>query len=82
MYCTYYQAKVARTKTWFVVAVLRSFEHMAFDRTLNADECIFEFFVPDSMEPYFLQVMHYFEGEGLISDMKKLPNRLLTEQLY
>jgi hypothetical protein len=51
---------------------------MAFDRTLDKDQSIFEFFVPESMEPLFLKVMDRFEKEGIIQNLKKLPNRLIT----
>jgi hypothetical protein len=50
---------------------------MAFDRTLDKEHSIFEFFVPQDMEPLFLQVMARFEKEGIIKDLKNLPNRLV-----
>ena len=75
-YCAYYQAIVDRSATWFVVAVLKSFEHVAFDRTLDTTTGLFEFFVPQSTEPYFLMVMDYLHKQGLIENLQKLPNRL------
>lgn len=75
-YCSYYQAHVPREHCWFLTATLRSYEHIAFDRTLDKEQSIFEFFVPETMEPLFLQVMDRFEKEGNIRDLKKLPNRL------
>lgn len=75
-YCLYYQAKVDRAKSWFFVAALRSFEHVAFDRTLDVDESIFEFFVPSDTQRYFLELMTYMEQEHIISDLVQLPNRL------
>jgi len=72
-YCAYYQACVYRSQCWYFVAVLRSFEYTAFDRTYDVATSTFEFFVPPSMEPEFLTIMRYFEQEKLITDLKKLP---------
>lgn len=74
--CLYYQAHVVPHECWFLVAVLRSFEHLAFDRTYDVHKSIFEFFVsPDSQEP-FLELMSYFEREGIVTTFQQLPNRL------
>ena len=75
-YCCYYQARVQKADTWFLVAVLRSFEHIAFDRTLDKIEGIFEFFVPEAHEHIFLELMDYFLKEHVVFDVKKLSNRL------
>lgn len=82
MYCSYYQAHVDRPKTLFLVAALRSFEHMVFDRTLNVHESIFEFYVPEDMEKYFLAVIAHFEQQGIVTNLIKKENRLITEALY
>lgn len=76
LYCSYYQAHVERELCWFVTASLRSYEHVAFDRTLDPEKSLFEFFVPNSTEKYFLEVMTYFQSQGLITGLAKLPNRL------
>jgi len=76
MFCSYYQAHVQPQKAWFVVAILKSFEHMLFDRTLDVGNSIFEFYVSPSAEPYFLEVMAYMQQQGYVLDLKKLPNRL------
>ena len=76
MYCSYYQAHVERELCWFVTASLRSYEHVAFDRTLDPSTSLFEFFVPETTEKYFLEVMAYFEAEGLVTGLRKMPNRL------
>ncbi len=73
---SYYQAQVDPAHGWFFVGVLRSFEHMAFDRTLDVQKSIFEFFVPQDTENYFLDLMDYFKKEEIIFDLCKLPNRL------
>ncbi len=77
MNCSYYQAVVDRTNAWFVVAVLKSFEHMVFDRTLDVAASLFEFFVPPAMEEQFISVMEHLQEQGYISELKKVPNRLL-----
>ena len=75
-YCYYYQAQVKKAQTWFLVAILRSFEHLAFDRTLDKSNAMFEFFVPPALEPFFLQLMKHFQDNGIILYLEKLPNRL------
>ncbi len=76
MYCKYYQAKVTRNKAWFFAGGLRSFDHLVFDRTIDKENSIFEFFVPADLEQYFLEIMHYFENEKIITEFKELPNRM------
>jgi hypothetical protein len=76
-YCSYYQAHVVRSQVWFFVAILRSFDHVSFDRTLDVKNSVFEFFVPAAMEPYFLEIMASLKNEGVVHDITKLPNRLL-----
>lgn len=78
-YCSYYQAKLDRPKSWFLVAVLRSFEHLAFDRTLNKEESLFEFFVPPTNEKYFLELMDYMKAQGVVVELNHLPNRLMYQ---
>ncbi len=75
-FCQYYQAYIKRDRCWFFVAAMRSMEHMSFDRTLDIASSQFEFFVPDAMEGQFLSIMNYFKKKGIVSDLKKLPNRL------
>jgi len=75
-YCSYYQAHVERELSWFVTASLRSYEHVAFDRTLDPSTSLFEFFVPQSTEKYFLTIMDYFQSCGLVHNLQKLENRL------
>ena len=83
LYCSYYQAQVERELCWYVTAALRSYEHISFDRTLDPATSLFEFFVPTTTEKNFLILMAYFQSEGLVRNLKKLPNRLenLAEQV-
>ena len=75
-YCLYYQAQVKRKDCWFLVGVLRSFEHMAFDRTIDKKNSIFEFFVSPYMKEDFEHLMNYFLKEGIITNFQELENRL------
>lgn len=72
----YFQATVHRELSWYVVAVLKSFEHMCFDRTYDADASRFEFFVAADMAEDFLKLMEYFKNEHLVADLQELPNRV------
>jgi hypothetical protein len=80
-YCTYYQAYVEPRHAWYLTAVLRSFEHLVFDRTLDVKNSIFEFFVPPQLESYFVEIMNAMEQEGIVSNIQKLPNRFESEDL-
>lgn len=79
-YCFYYQSNVLPSHCWLLVGVLRSFEHMVFDRTLDKQSSLFEFFVPEGQEDHFLEVMRFFEQQGIITNLKKLNNRLLDHR--
>lgn len=83
IYSSYYQAYVDKNFCWYVVAILKSFDHLAFDRTLDTPTNLFEFYVAPGREQEFENLMHYFEKNYLIRDLKKLPNRLmdLNQQL-
>lgn len=74
-FCAYYQATVERKRGWFFVGILRSFEHLCFDRTLDVETSRFEFFVPIEQEAAFVEIMKMFEEKGVISGLAKLPNR-------
>lgn len=76
-YCLYYQAQIISKDVWFVVATLRSFEHLVFDRTLDKANSIFEFFVPEKNEKIFVDFLEHFKKIGLITYYSKLENRLL-----
>ncbi len=78
-YCLYYKAHIKRADCWFFVAILRSFEHLAFDRTLDTQESVFEFFVPQATEKYFLEMMAYFQEQGIVTDLVQVPNRFMLD---
>lgn len=54
---------------------------MVFDRALVKETNLMEFFVPPLMEKEFLAVMEYFIAQGLVSELKKLPNRLADQNV-
>jgi hypothetical protein len=80
--CLYYQAKLVRAQVWFVVGILRSYEHLVFERTLDKQSSMFEFFVPVAGEHYFLELMQLFEQQGFVSNLEKLPNRLAEQHTF
>ncbi len=79
MYCKYYQAQTLRPKTWFVIGSLKSEENLAFTRTVDKKNSILEFFVTPDCEERFLMFMGTLQQMGLISNLKKVPNRLKTQ---
>ncbi|MBT3828066.1 hypothetical protein HOL34_03790 [bacterium] len=80
-YCLYYQASVQRERCWLLTGIFRSFEHLIFDRTIDKANSVLEFFVPADQEPTFLEVMNYLEGQGVVSNLQRMENRLRTESV-
>lgn len=80
-YSLYYQARVQRELCWLVTATVRFTEHVAFDRTIEKDDSIFEFFVSPDLEDVFLDVAHKLLQQGVFLDLKKLPNRLMVDDV-
>ena len=74
--CEYYSAKITPETQWIVVATLRYSEHLAFDRTRDVAEGVFEFFVPTACEPFFLELMQEFVRRGYVTNLLKEENRL------
>jgi hypothetical protein len=74
-YCSYYQAQLERTKTWFVVGSLRNEDHIAFERAVDGQVGLFEFLVPQDQEQAFLHLMQYFLNHGHVLWLEKKPNR-------
>ena len=75
-HCCYYQAVIDKKMTWFFAGALRSFEHVAFDRTLDPKTGTFEFFVAPDLEADFLGLMRHLEQQKVIANLRKMPNRL------
>ena len=79
-YCSYYQATITKPeKTWFVVATLKSFDHLAFDRATDDNPHMFEFFVPKVREEEFLRVMKLLERQGVVGEVVEMENRLVRQ---
>ena len=74
-YCLYYQAQVNIEKTWFVVGIFRNEDHIAFERTLDNDHSILEFFVPPDQESDFLKIIKALKNRGYLFSCEKLDNR-------
>ena len=75
-YCPYYTANVDRHQSYYFVAIIKAFDNMVFDRTIDVEESLFEFFVAPAYEQQFLDIMAHFERQGLVANLRKLPNRL------
>ncbi len=67
----YYRAIVEKKRCWFFTAIVRSFEHLMFDRTCDVPTNTFEFFVPESSEKIFLELMDFFSNEGIVHGLHK-----------
>ncbi len=78
-YSCYYQVNIEKSKGWFFVGILRSFENIAFDRTLDKQSALFEIFVPKDCEQEFLDLMQALMDRKIVSNLKLLPNRLEQE---
>lgn len=79
-FCEYYRAEILRSEAWFVVAVLKSFDHLSLDRTIDVEKSVFEFFVPATTEPDFLNVMNLLQAGGFVQNLSKSSNRLSNPQ--
>ena len=75
-YCLYYQAQAAKPHHLFLVGFLKYYDHLCFDRTLDGEKGVFEFFVPKDQEPQFLEIMAFMEKKRLVHSLVKSENRL------
>lgn len=76
MFCQYYLVRIKKEKAWFVTAAFKSFDHIAFDRTIDKESSTFEFFVAPESEATFLEIIAYFQSVDLVSTCTKTENRL------
>lgn len=76
MYSLYYRARVEPSLVWYFTAILRSHDHICFDRTIDVPNSIFEFFVPQSGQHEFVSIVEHFIKTGIVTDFKQLPNRI------
>ena len=77
LFSLYFQAHVKKELCWMVSSTLKYVDHVAFDRTLDKDESLFEFFVSPDCEDDFLDMMDKLAKRGVILTLKKMPNRLI-----
>lgn len=75
-YSIYYQAHVQKELCWMVTATIRYLDHVAFDRTVDKDQSLFEFFVAPDFEQEFLSVANRLLDRKIFLTLEKLPNRL------
>lgn len=76
-YSVYYQARVQKEQAWMVTSAIRFLDHVAFDRTLDKEQSIFEFFVSPDLEVEFLDVAHRLLVKGVFLSLDKLHNRMI-----
>lgn len=81
MYGIYFQAHVPPSSCLLVIGILKSYEHVAFARTLHIDKSIVEFFVTQETKESFLEIMTMFSRYNMVFDLQEMPNRLLHESL-
>lgn len=68
--CLYYRAKIKKENVVIFTYLLKSLEdHLCFDRTEEKDKSIFEFFVPNSMNERFLEIINILKNENLVEDL-------------
>lgn len=78
-YSLYYQARVQKELCWMVTATIRFMDHVAFDRTVDKEQSIFEFYVAPDLEAEFLSVANRLIKHKVFLTLEKLPNRMMTE---
>lgn len=74
----YYVAHVKRELCWLLSAVFRGTEHIAFDRVLDKEQSLFEFFVPQDTEPIFLDMIAFLKKKDVVLSLEKRNNRLAS----
>lgn len=79
MFCKYYQAVANREKIWFITGTCRSENNWLFDRTLDAQKNLMEFFVMPDFEEEFLYLMKCLRERDVILELKEMPNRCEIE---
>lgn len=80
-YSIYYQARVQKELCWMVTATIRYLDHVSFDRTIDKENSIFEFYVAPDFEQEFLQVAERLLDKKIFLSLEKMPNRLMTEDV-
>jgi len=79
-YSLYYTANIDRHQSYYFVAIIKAFDNMVFDRTIDVEQSLFEFFVAPAYEQLFLDVMARFAKEGLVANLQQSENRLIDPE--
>lgn len=77
MLCLYYQARVNRTKIWFIVGCFRDAGNIAFERALEGHHDVLEFFVPHEHETEFSNFMNCLMSHGYVVSYEMMENRFV-----
>lgn len=80
-YSLYYQAHIQKELSWLLTSAIRFSEHVAFDRTVDKQESIFEFYVAPDLEDVFLDIMKKLAVKNVVLRLEKMPNRLMYEEI-
>lgn len=80
-YSIYYQARVQKELCWMVTATIRYMDHVAFDRTIDKENSVFEFYVAPDLELEFLDVAKRLIDHKIFLSLEKLQNRLMTQDI-
>lgn len=77
----YYQAHIPADRCWFFTAVIRCQENLCFDRTLDKERSVFEFFVPAEKASQFEAFMAALAEQGVVRNLQQFSNRFADEQV-
>lgn len=72
----YFHAKIERSKCYLVSATFQFVEHVAFYRTVDVENSIFEFFVSPDLTDVFLDVIQALQEISVVEWCEPMPNRL------
>lgn len=64
----YFRAVARTEKIWLIVSLLKTFDNIAYHRTIDNSSNIMEFSVPEGMLSDFLLLMGYCQRENLIEE--------------
>lgn len=79
-YCSYFLAQIEKREIVKLISVLKSFDHLCFDRCVDKEQNIFEFFVPASMEKLFTSLMELYQQKGVVKMLRQEKNRLMKSE--
>ena len=77
MLSKYYVAVVVKERTWFVSGCVRNLGHVALERSLNAKENLFEFFVAPMWTAAFESSLLELQSRGDVVSFCEKTNRFM-----